>query len=368
MLRCLFEYGPLLAWVLMLLTVVRPLHLRRRWQFALAAGLLLLATQKFLVYKFIGGDTFVPELPALFINVTGWLYSASMILCLLSLLPPYRWARIRLSALAVVALVVAACGIWAGVRVPDVHRVEIEVDGLPREFDGFRIVQLTDIHCSPAAREGRTRGVVEKTNALHPDLICITGDLVDGPTWRRAKDLAPLRDLRARYGVLGCTGNHEYYSDYAAWREVYALYGITMLDNAHRVIEHNGAQLVVGGVTDMAAMDNRVRIMEPGDVRRAFAGAPKGAFRVLLQHRPAFVRSNAAEGVRLQLSGHTHGGAILGLDRLVARIGNEDHVRGIYREHGLTLYVSPGTGQWAGFPQRLGVPAEITELVLRSRL
>lgn len=70
--------------------------------------------------------------------------------------------------------------------------------------------------------------------------------------------------------------------------------------------------------------------------------------------------------MRLQLSGHTHGGAVLGIDRLVAQ-ANEGHVRGLYREHGMSLYVNSGTGQWAGFPTRLGVCPEISLLVLRRQ-
>ena len=91
---------------------------------------------------------------------------------------------------------------------------------------------------------------------------------------------------------------------------------------------------------------------------------PYGAFRILLAHRPTRLAEHAAYHVRLQLSGHTHGGAVRGLDRFVAR-ANEGHVRGVYHEHGLTLYVNSGTGQWAGFPARFGVTPEITLITLR---
>ena len=104
--------------------------------------------------------------------------------------------------------------------------------------------------------------------------------------------------------------------------------------------------------------------MEGPDVAKAFAGAPSDACRILLQHQPKKVDRNRVWDVRLQLSGHTHGGAILGFDLLVKSM-NEDHVRGLYREGNLALYVNSGTGQWAGFPLRLGVPAEIAVLRLR---
>lgn len=368
-----FEFAPLLIWPLMLLTVVRPLQLPRRGRIAVAA-LLFLASQKFLFYRIFGGDSFVPELPERLLNLTGWAYSGCMIFFALScgwalarlhrrLRGNVRLSRIALSVLCGLAFLTAGWGVWEGVRVPSVRRIEVAVSGLPPAFDGFRIVQLTDLHCSSAARKARTQGVVDRANALRPDLVCITGDFVDGSPELRADDLSPLRDLRAPYGVFGCAGNHEYILDYAAWRRLYASWGVTMLDNAHRLIEKDGAQVALGGVTDPMAG----RAGAPGpDVRLAFAGAPEHVCRILLQHRPMIPELNAALGVKLQLTGHTHGGAILGVDRLVAHMGNRGYVRGLYDVGDMKLYVCPGTGQWAGFPLRLGVPAEIAEIVLRS--
>ena len=364
MIRLFFETFPVLAWLLSLLTVVCPLRLRWRGAVALAL-VLLLASQKFVIYHLFGGDAFVPRLPELFVNATGWAYSSFMLLVLFSLLPPWKWWRPRAVVLACLALALAGWGIWEGVRVPDVKRVELSVQGLPAAFDGLRLVQLSDLHCSPAARKARTQGIVDAVNALKPDLVCITGDFVDGSVGERADDLSPLRDLRARLGVFGCPGNHEYYSDYAAWRPVYESFGVHMLDNAHVVFTNGSDRLVLGGVTDFAAADNRfgARFSAP-DVKQAFRGAPANTCRILLQHRPIFERLNAGYGVRLQLSGHTHGGALLGFDLLVARMGNHGHVRGLYHFDDIDLYVNSGTGQWAGFPLRLGVPAEITEFIL----
>lgn len=373
-----FEFGPLLVWPVLLLFAVRPLKLGRAASVALGL-ILLFATQKFLIYRIFGGDSFVPELPQRFVNLTGWAYSSSMVffglVCLWCLAKRVHaaWSSVAcerrvLPALAALALAVAGWGVWEGVRVPSVHRVEIAVEDLPAAFDGFRIVQLTDLHISSAARKARTRGIVEQTNRLNPDLVCITGDFVDGSPENRADDLSPLRDLRAVHGVFGCAGNHEYIRDYPAWRAVYESFGVTMLDNAHRVVEKGGARLALGGVTDPAAAWSTTpeAAREYPDVRKAFLGAPADACRVLMQHRPLFPRLNEEHGVRLQLTGHTHGGAIRGLDLLVARMGNHGFVRGLYRVGRLALYVSPGTGQWAGFPLRLGVPAEITEIVLRT--
>ena len=114
----------------------------------------------------------------------------------------------------------------------------------------------------------------------------------------------------------------------------------------------------------LAILGENDPVSRDSDIHIAAGMVPYGAFRILLAHRPTRLAEHAAYRVRLQLSGHTHGGAVIGLDRFVAR-ANEGHVRGIYREHGLTLYVNSGTGQWAGFPTRLGVAPEITLLTLK---
>lgn len=388
----LFEFGPLVVWAALLFAFVRPLRLGRARSVALGA-LLLVASQKFLIYRIFGGDAFVPDLPERFVNFTGWAYSTCMLLfagvCAwwtargcgrLAMRMARRGARERSAeaggaqyapmtrraflSMPAAAAGAAAWGIWEGVRVPGVHELDVRVEDLPAAFEGFRIVHLSDLHCSPAARRARTQGIVDVVNSLDADLVCITGDFVDGSPEQRMDDMRPLASLRARHGVLGCSGNHEYYHDYAAWRPMLESLGIAMLDNAHRVISRGDAKIAVGGVTDFVAQYNWRRVMEGPDVVKAFAGAPANACRILLQHQPKKVSVNRTWGVRLQLSGHTHGGAIVGFDRLVKGM-NEDHVRGLYREGKLALYVNSGTGQWAGFPLRLGVPAEIAVLRLR---
>ena len=264
------------------------------------------------------------------------------------------------------AAATAGWGVWEGIRVPRIKRTEIEVEGLPRAFDGFRIVHLSDLHCSAAARREHMKGIVAQANTLNADIVCITGDFVDGSVEARREDLEPLKDLKSRLGVFGCAGNHEYYSGYRTWRPVFEELGISMLDNAHHVFVRGEARLVLGGIPDETACSPRYAgdSVTP-DVVRTFEGAPEGC-RILMKHRPIHLSEHERHGVRLQLSGHTHGGACRGMDLLVAKMGNEDHLRGLYREERIALYVNPGTGQWAGFPLRLGVPAEVSELILRT--
>lgn len=380
-----FLVFPFFAWLIVLWFGVRPLRLPRAWAIAFAV-LLFLVSQKFVVYAVLGGDAFKPELPETFIHVTGWAYSSFMLfvglVCTAAIVKGLAWfflnprqreamratqgIRRRQFVAGLAAAATAGWGVWEGIRVPRIKRTEIEVEGLPRAFDGFRIVHLSDLHCSAAARREHMKGIVAQVNTLNADIVCITGDFVDGSVEARREDLEPLKDLKSRLGVFGCAGNHEYYSGYRTWRPVFEELGVSMLDNAHHVFVRGEARLVLGGIPDETACSPRYAgdSVTP-DVVRTFEGAPEGC-RILMKHRPIHLSEHERHGVRLQLSGHTHGGACRGMDLLVAKMGNEDHLRGLYREERIALYVNPGTGQWAGFPLRLGVPAEVSELILRT--
>ena len=354
------------------LTLVRPLCLGRAARISLGVTLLA-CSLKFTWFGLFGERVFQPELPSGVIYALSVVYDFVLVLAALGVVGAcVRWvgrlarrarptdlARRRMIAggLACVAAGVGAKGVQNGFRLPDVVEVELEFPDLPPAFNGYRIAHLSDLHVSAAARADRTAGVVRIVNALKPDLVAITGDFVDGTADRRGVDVAPLADLRAPDGVVGCTGNHEYYSGWGVWRSVLREFGVRVLENERVLLRRGDDTLAIIGENDPVSYDS--------DIRAVAAMAPERAFRILLAHRPTRLAEHAAYGVRLQLSGHTHGGAVLGLDRFVAR-ANEGHVRGLYREHGLSLYVNSGTGQWAGFPTRLGVSPEITCLTLRT--
>ena len=262
------------------------------------------------------------------------------------------------------ALLLSAIGVWQSVRVPDVRTVEIALARLPAELDGLRVVQLSDLHASRLLQAPWVRAVVEKTNALNPDLILITGDLIDGTPESRAADVLPLQDLWARQGVFAIPGNHEYYASNPQWLSAFGDLGMRMLLNEHVVINEKGRNLVVAGITDRAA--ERTAAPMP-DLQAALDGTPKDTPIILMAHRPDSARANADAGVDLQLSGHTHGGQVLGL-HYIAQYVNDGLVSGLCRIGDMQLYVSNGTGLWNGFPVRLGRPAEITQFVLRAPL
>ena len=379
--------GPICALVAYA-TVVRPLRLARAGRYVLG-GVLLTCSLKFTWFGLFGGNIFLPELPAGMIHVLSVMHDSVLALAGLGVL----WAigrlglralrcvvrrargarptmptvegmeqgvtrrRVMAGVLACVATGGSAKGVHDGVRLSDVVEVTLEFPDLPSAFDGYRVAHLSDLHISAAARADRTAGVVRLVNECKPDLIAITGDFVDGKADRRRADVAPLADLYAPDGVVGCTGNHEYYSGWDVWRDVLNGFGVRVLENERLLIRRGNQTLAILGENDPVSRDS--------DIRIAASMVPHWAFRILLAHRPTRLAEHAAYGVRLQLSGHTHGGAARGLDRFVAR-ANDGHVRGIYREYGLTLYVNSGTGQWAGFPARFGVPPEITLITLRK--
>jgi predicted MPP superfamily phosphohydrolase len=242
--------------------------------------------------------------------------------------------------LAVVGLAQARC--------PAVRRVEITIDRLPAELDGYRIVQWSDVHVGPTIRRDFVARLVERTNVLHADAIAITGDLFDGAFASFRDDLAPMRNLIAGDGIFYVTGNHEYYWRASEWIPFIERLGITFLKNEHRVVRPG---LVIAGVTDPAGRNT--------DAKAALAGAPRGAVTVMLAHRPQLA-SRAAD---LQLSGHTHGGQFFPFNLIIRWF--QPVVAGLHRAGKTWLYVSRGTGYW-GPPSRLGVGGEITLIELRN--
>ena len=368
--------GPVCGLVAMA-TLIRP----RRWRPAVkvAASLAVVAaSMKFTWFHVFGGNMFWPELPAAAIHTLSVAYDVVLMLAPLGIVASVasragaraaakapgglRRRDFIVGCMAAATVPAATATVHAGIRLPKIRPVELEFDDLPPAFDGYRIVHMSDLHISAAARADRTAGVVRLANSLKPDLIVITGDIVDGKVSAHRQDVEPLGELSARDGVLGCNGNHEYYLDSARWAKEFARLGVRMLRNEETTIRR--ARADGSGYDEISVIGRNDPVSRNTDIRAAAAVA--APFKVLLVHRPTKLEAHAALGVRLQLSGHTHGGAILGLDRLVAR-ANEGHVRGLYREHGVTLYVNAGTGQWAGFPERAGISTEITEITLRRR-
>ncbi len=338
------------------------------------AALLLVASQYHLWSRLSSGSVFSPEFPRPVVMLFSGAFGAIILLALLLIaldavalaslaLPGGGWevsSAWRIGA-ALVVSVLAAVAVRQAVRVPPLKDVTVAVRDLPPGFEGYTILHLTDLHISRLFPATWAQAVVTRANGLGTDAILVTGDFIDGSFAARQADVEPLRALSARDGVWAIPGNHEYFFDVETWMRHFAGMGMHILANAHAVVTRGGDALVLAGVTDRSAPASG----HPGpDLDGALAGAPTDAPIVLLDHQPANAPRAAARGVALQLSGHTHGGMILGLDRLVAR-GNNGFVSGAYRVGDMTLYVNNGTGLWAGFALRLGRPSELTRITLR---
>lgn len=356
----IIKYWSLAFVPLAILLFIIPARLKVRAQ-AIWIMVLLACGMKGLVFETLGGNAMAPDLPEILVWLWNWADDGLFFLVLFSAVWWVRRGRTVL--LPILAWSVAAWGQYNGTVVPDVHEIALEYPGLPPSLDGYRIVQISDLHCSSASRRWRTQAIVDRANGLDADLICLTGDYVDGSMDALADDMLPLTGLKARDGVYAVRGNHEYYVDKCVWRDWYGQVGLRMLVN-ECVFPRPG--LAVGGVNDDPSACKYGDV--PADVGQAFAAATNGEFRILLAHRPRRAREYfAASRFNLQLSGHTHGGIMPILSWLVAW-HNAGYVRGKYELSGPNhlLYVSPGAGQWAGFPVRFFDPAEITLITLRK--
>jgi hypothetical protein len=269
----------------------------------------------------------------------------------------------RAAAVLGLAALLGALGLRSGLRPPAVRRVELRLARWPRALDGFRIVQISDLHLGTILGRRFAAELAARVNALRPDLVAVTGDLVDGSVARVADEVAPLAELRAPHGVYFVTGNHDHYSGADAWAAQARALGWRVLRNEHVGIGEDEAGFDLAGVEDHHA--SLVSGTSREDLPAALAGRDPARPVILLAHDPTTFQQAARRGVDLQLSGHTHGGQIWPFTLLV-RLAIP-FVAGLYRRGGSLLYVSRGTGFW-GPPMRLLAPAEITELVLRPQV
>jgi|LSQX01.1.fsa_nt_gb predicted MPP superfamily phosphohydrolase len=268
----------------------------------------------------------------------------------------------RLSAGTTALAVVGASGVavTGGLRKPTIIRQDIRLEKFPSSMSGLRVVQLSDLHIGLSLTQAWLTDVVARVNALQPDIVVITGDLVDGAVAHLAEHIAPLAGLRATHGVFVVTGNHEYYSDVTTWLPHFSSLGLRVLRNERVRISHGDEFFYLVGVNDYNA--GRIIPEEAPDLDRALRGAQDAAAVVLLAHQPREIENARRHGVGLMLSGHTHGGQIWPFSLLVRL--QQPFNKGWYRDaSGTQVYVNQGTGFW-GPPMRLGTESEITLLTL----
>jgi predicted MPP superfamily phosphohydrolase len=311
---------------------------------------------------FIAGEILNRLLPVTFLLYVGsvWLGVVAISLAVfllewpLSLLIPRQRPLLVLAALSLTFLISGFSTANAAFG-PVVREKTIPIPGLPPEMDGFTIVQLSDLHLGNLTSLRRLGRIVERTNALRPDLICVTGDTLDGDICRGEKFCELLGSLQARHGVVAVTGNHEFYVGITKFLEMARLSNWTVLRNRSWIID---GKLAIAGLEE----DTAARFKEPGpDLDKTLSGIPAGMPTVLLYHQPKLFAAAVARGVDLQLSGHTHAGQIPPMDILVWL--TYDFPAGLYRRGNSHIYTSPGTGTW-GPPMRFLSRSQIVKLTL----
>ena len=271
-------------------------------------------------------------------------------------------ARILATAIAAVVSGASVVAVRSALRPVEVRRVRVRLARLPRAQHGLTIAQITDLHVGPTIGREIVEDVVNRTNALAPDIVAITGDLVDGSVAALRDAVAPLASLRARHGVFFVTGNHEYFSDAEAWLKELPRLGVRVLGNQRVSIGDGDAGFDLAGIEDRTAQ--RYGGLGPeAALARALGGRDPKRELVLLAHQPRSMIDAASFGVGLQISGHTHGGQIWPFGYLVRL--QQRFWPGLQRHGDAQIYVSRGTGYW-GPPMRLAEPAEITHLTLES--
>ncbi len=244
-------------------------------------------------------------------------------------------------------------GLSQGLKAPEINRVRVKLKDFP--YERYNIVQLSDIHVGRTIKHEFVADLVSRTNQLAPDLVVITGDLIDWPMHRIIHDLEPLRDIKAPcYFILG---NHEYFHGAQASLNHIRSLGIRPLLNECVRLGTSDRQFNLVGVNDLVG--ERAGVLPP-DFAKAFAAADPELATIVLSHQPKSVSRAEPYRCDLMLSGHTHGGQIFPFGYLVMM--QQPYLAGLHQHRpGQQIFVSRGTGYW-GPPLRILAPSEITLL------
>ena len=256
-----------------------------------------------------------------------------------------------------------AYGFYSSRKGPSIISQDIFIESLPDEFENFTIAQISDLHVGPTIKIDYVDDVLTKIGHANPDLIAVTGDLVDGSVKHLSKDLQPFKDMVANHGTFFVTGNHEYYSGVDSWLDETDRLGMTNLINESRLISKQGRQIAIAGITDFRA--HQIKSSHRSNPKKAIKSIDQGMTKIMLAHQPNSIHSVHDAGVDLQLSGHTHGGQFWPFN-YPTKLANA-YLAGHYDHDGTQIYVNRGTGYW-GPPLRIGIPAEISLIRLKKKV
>jgi len=282
-----------------------------------------------------------------------------------SLLSRRRFLARATYAYAGVGTALSAYGIWSAYRLPQVTRRTLVFPALPPGLDGLTLLHLSDLHAGMHLGEDAMQEIVAQANALRPDLIVQTGDMIDISRAYIPPYVRAFRELSAPLGVVTVLGNHDRYTGEREVIRGCRDAGQVFVQNGCHVIERNGAMLALLGIDD--PQNWRVDDPQPADVDAALSAAPPTlhAFHVLLAHRPGAWDTAVPRGIPLTLAGHIHGGQFyLPLIGWSAGSMITKYVMGHFQRGNSQLYVSRGIGV-VGVPIRVFTPPEVELFELR---
>ncbi len=245
-------------------------------------------------------------------------------------------------------------GFWEGFSTAKIKRVKVKIKNLKKPLN---IVHITDVHIGKFLQYNFLKNIVQNINELNPDMVAITGDLVDFDINKAKEFLAPLKDLKPKYGVYFVVGNHEYYHGVEPIIKYLKSLGLKVLENENIQI----AGVNIAGIYDLDA--KRLNHHFLPDLNLALKNRDESLPTILLSHQPKITNYlTISHKVDLILSGHTHGGQIFPFGFLVSLV--QPYLHGLYKHSKNTqIYVSSGVGFW-GPPIRFLAPAEIVSLEL----
>lgn len=239
-------------------------------------------------------------------------------------------------------------------RFISIEKIEIKIKNLKEPYN---IVQISDLHIGGLIDAAFIKDIVQKVNALNPDIVVITGDLIDVDVLYAKDVLDKLTNISSKFGTYYIVGNHEYFHEIEKIISAVKDLGIKVLENESVYIGEDGRGFNLAGVYDLFGYRTKTHIP---DLPKALLGK-KESPTVLLAHQPKFIKE-VTSGVDLMLSGHTHGGQLYPFKLLVGL--QQPYVNGLHRHNeNLQIYINKGTGFW-GPPMRLGASSEITQIFL----
>jgi len=281
---------------------------------------------------------------------------------------------------AVIPFVTMVYGVMKSAYNYKVKRVKLTFPELPNELEGFKVVQISDLHTGSFTSTKPIKEVVKLINEQNADLVCFTGDLVNFKSQEAKPFIKILKQIKAKHGVYSILGNHDY-GDYLSWdthaKKAYNMLqmeqnhqqmGWQLFRNNHQTIQKGNAKLNVIGMENWSAIK---KFPNYGDMQKAFPRANNAHFNLLLSHDPTHWNKEITKyykQIDLTLSGHTHG-MQFGIDTRNFRWSPAKllykHWAGLYQKGRQKLYVNRGLG-FIGFPGRVGVYPEITVLELSN--